>query len=274
MNENEAFRDRDAAGRAMAAALAHLRGADVVVLGLPRGGVPVAAQVARRLDAPLDVFVVRKLGVPGREELAMGAIASGGTTVLNREVVEALDLTAREIAQVAQRELEELHRRERAYRGDQPPRKLDGKTVVLVDDGLATGSTMAAAVRALREHAIGRLVVAVPVGSQQGCVALRELADELVCLRTPQPFRSVGEWYEDFRQLSDDDVRRLLAQAARGADDGAAVPEQLELMLDGSTLPGQLVVPAGAPGLVLFAHGSGSSHRSPRNQAVAAELHG
>lgn len=217
MNENEAFRDRDEAGRAMAAALAHLRGTDVVVLGLPRGGVPVAAQVARRLDAPLDVLVVRKLGVPGREELAMGAIASGGTTVLNREVVEALDLTAREIAQVAQRELEDLHRRERAYRGDQPPRKLDGKTVVLVD--------------------------------------------ELVCLRTPQPFRSVGEWYEDFRQLSDDDVRRLLAQAARGADDRAAVPEQLELMLGGTTLPGQLVVPAGAPGLVLFCSTCSTSAR-------------
>jgi putative phosphoribosyl transferase len=212
------FRDRDEAGRALAAGLAHLRGRDVVVLALPRGGLPVAAQVARALGAPLDVFVVRKLGVPGREELAMGAIASGGAIVLNRDVVAGLGLSERVIEQVVRRELAELRRREATYRADRRAREVAGRTVVLVDDGLATGSTMAAAAQALRERGVRRLVVAVPVGSPPACRALREFADEVVCLHAPEPFRAVGEWYRDFQQIGDEEVRRLLAGAAPPAE--------------------------------------------------------
>ncbi len=203
------FRHREDGGRALARALGHLSGG-VVVLGLPRGGVPVAAQVARALRAPLDAFVVRKLGLPGQEELAMGAIASGGALVLNRDVVDRLRLTAGEIERVAHREQAELRRREQAYRGDRPAPELQGKTVVIVDDGLATGSTMAAAAQALRQRGVGRLIVAVPVSSRRACHALREYADEVVCLHTPEPFVAVGYWYEDFGQLADEEVRRLL----------------------------------------------------------------
>jgi putative phosphoribosyl transferase len=269
------YRDREQAGRAVAAALEHLRGRDVVVLALPRGGVPVGAEVARELRAPLDVFVVRKLGVPGYEELAIGAIASGGVIVLNREVVEGLRLGREEIERVVARERAELRRRERAYRGERPAVEVKDRTAVLVDDGLATGSTMAAAAEALRRRDPGHLVVAAPVGSPRACRALRALADEVVCLAAPEHFRAVGEFYADFRQLSDADVRRLLAfagevQEGDSVDDAAR--EELELVLDGHSLGGQLTVPRHAGGLVVFAHGSGSSHRSPRNRQVAAAL--
>jgi putative phosphoribosyl transferase len=210
------FRDRAHAGRVLGE---HLREKyagtpNLLVLGLPRGGVPVSYEVARALDAPLDVFVVRKLGVPGHEELAMGAIASGGTRVLNESVVTALGLGDQEIARSAAVERAELERREHAYRGERGPVNAAGKTVILVDDGLATGSTMRAAVLALRAQRPERIVVAVPVAAAQTCEELRKDANDLVCLLTPAPFYAVGAWYEDFSPTSDEEVRRLLAAAA------------------------------------------------------------
>jgi predicted phosphoribosyltransferase len=186
---------------------------DVIVLGLPRGGVPVAFEVAQHLHAPLDVFLVRKLGVPGHEELAMGAIASGGTRVLNREVVDALNIPPRVIDAVAQREQQELERRERTYRDGNPPPEVRGKTVILVDDGLATGASMHAAIQGLREQEPAHIVVAVPTASPETCEAFEDEVDRIVCAETPQPFFGVGFWYENFSQTSDEEVRRLLTQA-------------------------------------------------------------
>ena len=207
------FADRSEAGRLLGERLSDLRGEDAVVLGLPRGGVPVAAEVAHALDAPLDVFVVRKLGAPGRPELAMGAIATGGVQVRNEGVVQQLGISAEAIDEVAADELRELRRREREYRGDRPPPELSGRVVLLVDDGLATGSTMLAAVQAVRQLGPRRLVVAVPVGARQSCDAVAEVADEVVCLRAPQDFMAVGFHYEDFSQTSDDEVREALEGA-------------------------------------------------------------
>jgi predicted phosphoribosyltransferase len=186
---------------------------DLVVLGLPRGGVPVAAEVARALNAPLDVFVVRKLGVPGHRELAMGAISSGGVRILNEEVVDGLGIPEGLIREVAAEEAEELERRERLYRHGRPPSAMRGKIALLIDDGLATGSTMRAAVAALRKLAPARIVVATPVGAAQTCAALRAEADEVVCLRIPEPFFAVGAWYEDFSQTTDREVEELLSEA-------------------------------------------------------------
>ncbi len=203
------FRDRRDAGRALAAELAHYAGRpDVVVLGLPRGGVPVAYEVARALHAPLDVFVVRKLGYPGQEELAMGAIASGGIRVLNPRV--ARDVSSEAIEAVAQRELSELERRERQYRGVRRPLEVRGRTVIVVDDGLATGSSMLAAVAALRRREPARIVVAVPVAAQLTCEVLGSHAEEVVCAATPEPFLAVGLWYEDFSQTTDEEIETLL----------------------------------------------------------------
>ena len=209
------FHDRRDAGRQLAAELGDYRDRDdLLVLGLPRGGVPVAYEVARALQAPLDVFVVRKLGAPGHEELAMGAIASGGARVLNRRVVEAYRLSEQDVQRVADREGVELARREQAYRGERPPLRIEGRTVILVDDGLATGATMRAAVVALREHGAERVVAAVPVSSVDTCAQFEDLVDEIVCARTPEPFVAVGVWYEDFSATSDDEVRQLLKDAS------------------------------------------------------------
>jgi len=209
------FRDRREAGRALASELRdYANRPDVLVLALPRGGVPVAFEVARALHAPLDVFLVRKLGLPGHEELAMGAIASGGVRVLNDDVVSALRLSPAEIDAVAAQEQRELERRERQYRDDRPPPDLRGRTVILVDDGLATGATMRAAVAALRRQGPARIVVAVPVGAAETCRDFGAEADEVVCARMPQPFYAVGLWYGDFSQTSDEEVRELLALAA------------------------------------------------------------
>ena len=212
------FRDRAEAGTLLAAQLGEYAGrADVLVLALPRGGVPVAAEVAHALGAPLDVYVVRKLGVPGQEELAMGAIATGGVRVLNDEVVRVLRVSEEVIDAVAAEEGQELERREREYRGDRPPPDVRGRIVILVDDGLATGSTMRAAVAALRRQGPARIVMAVPVGAPETCGEMQEEADEAVCARTPEPFYAVGLWYEDFSQTTDDEVRDLLrrGEAAR-----------------------------------------------------------
>ena len=208
------FRDRREAGRFLARELAaYANRPDVIVLALPRGGVPVGDEIAQALHAPLDVFLVRKLGVPGHEEYAMGAIASGGVSVLNEEVVQRLGISPYQIETVAAREQRELERRERAYRGERPPPEVSGRTVILVDDGLATGASMQAAVLALRRLQPARIVVAVPVAAPETCEQLREIADEVVCATTPEPFYAVGLWYEDFSQTSDEEVRALLAQA-------------------------------------------------------------
>jgi predicted phosphoribosyltransferase len=209
------FADRHEAGRLLGEALAkRLAGRDVLVLALPRGGVPVAYHVARALGAPLDVFIVRKLGVPGHEELAMGAIASGGVRVLNREVLDAIPIAQRAIDAVAEREERELQRRERDYRGARPPIDVRGKTVVIVDDGLATGSTMRAAVQALRKMAPSAIVVAVPVAASSTCEDFRREVEDVVCLRTPEPFQAVGLWYENFDQTTDEEVHDLLARGS------------------------------------------------------------
>lgn len=208
-----AFRDRADAGRVLAAELGHLAGdPSVVVLGLQRGGVPVAYEVARALGAPLDVLLVRKLGVPGQPELAMGAIASGGVRVLHQAVIDSLAIPPEVVEAVADREAAELSRRAQAYRADRPAIDVAGRTVVVVDDGVATGSTMRAAVAALRAQQAGRIVVAVPVGARETCQELAAQADELVCPSMPAPFHAVGQWYDDFRQTTDDEIRALLRE--------------------------------------------------------------
>jgi predicted phosphoribosyltransferase len=212
------FRDRRDAGRFLATKLtAHANRPDVLVLALPRGGVPVAAEVARALGAPLDVFLVRKLGVPGHEELAMGAIATGGVRVLNEEVVRALRIPTHVIDTVTAGEQAELSRRERLYRGARPPIDVRDRTVILVDDGLATGATMHAAVRALRQQRPARIVVAVPIAPPETCEELSKEVDEVICAVTPEPFYAVGLWYEDFSQTTDNEVRDLLARSAEQA---------------------------------------------------------
>jgi predicted phosphoribosyltransferase len=216
------FRDRAHSGRVLAERLRSYSGREnLLVLGLPRGGVPVAFEVARALGAPLDVFVVRKLGVPGHEELAMGAIASGGVRVLNDEVVEALAIDEETIARAAAAAAAELERRERAYRGERGPVEVAGRTVIVVDDGLATGSTMRAAVLALRAQEPERLVVAVPVAAERTCNELRADVDEIVCVLTPDLFQAVGLYYDDFSPTTDEDVRELLERAAAGAETAA-----------------------------------------------------
>jgi putative phosphoribosyl transferase len=207
------FVDRVDAGRKLARALAHLASERPIVLALPRGGAPVAYEVAQRLGAPLDVLVVRKLGTPGHEELAMGAIASGGVRVMNDDVVRITGIGRDSIAHAAMREQLELERRERAYRGDRPMFDVRGRTVILIDDGLATGATMRAAVRAVRQLEPRRVVVAVPVGAPESCAMIQSEVDELVCLERPEMLFGVGAWYEDFSQTRDEDVRRLLASA-------------------------------------------------------------
>ena len=209
---SERFDDRRGAGRLLAESLLdHAGGPDLVVLGLPRGGVPVAFEVAQRLQAPLDVFVVRKLGVPGHEELAMGAIASGGVMVINQDVVASARLTQAEVDRVAARELETLARQEQRYRGDRPARELTAMRTILVDDGLATGATMRAAVEALRRRGVASIVVAVPVAPRETCAALAREVDEAVCLLQPDPFTAVGLWYRDFSPVRDETVTDLLA---------------------------------------------------------------
>ena len=212
------FRDRRDAGRRLGRELARFAGRpDVLVLALPRGGVPVGFEIARALGAPLDVLVVRKLGAPGQEELALGAIASGGIRILDSDIVRTLGVTAGEIQEIQARETGELARRERAFRGHRPPVALEGRTVILVDDGVATGSTLLAAIAAVRQRGPAAIIVAVPVGPATTVERLGELADEVICLSTPSPFRAVGEFYEVFDQTDDEEVRRLLADEARVA---------------------------------------------------------
>ena len=209
------FKDREEAGRILAKELKeYANRPNVIVLALPRGGVPVASQVAEALNAPLDVFLVRKLGLPGHEELAMGAIASGGVRVLNEDVVQALNIPEAVIDAVAAREQQELKRRERAYRDGRPSPDLHGKTIILIDDGLATGSSMRAAVAGLKAQDAAKIVVAVPTAAPETCESFETEVDEIICASTPEPFYGVGLWYQDFSQTTDQEVRQYLAEAS------------------------------------------------------------
>jgi putative phosphoribosyl transferase len=208
------FEDRTQAGRLLGEALAeYAKRSDVIVLALPRGGVPVGFEVARMIDAPLDIILVRKLGTPGQEELAMGAIASGGVCVLNPDIVAVIDISQEAIEAVAATERQELERRERAYRGNKPPPTVENHCIILVDDGLATGASMLAAVSALRQRKPASIVVAIPVAPSDTVQRLKQEADDVVCLATPEPFSAVGRWYREFSQTSDDEVKSLLERA-------------------------------------------------------------
>jgi putative phosphoribosyl transferase len=262
------FADRHEAGRALGAKLMAYAGrSDLVVVGLPRGGMPVAFEVARMLGASLDVFTVRKLGVPGEEELAMGAVATGGTVVLNQDVVESLRIPRETIDRVVEEQKTEIARRERLYRNGRQPIDCAGRTVILVDDGLATGATMAAAAAAIGGRKPARVIIAAPVAALSTAENLRAAADELVFVETPESFFAIGQFYADFAPTTDEEVRRLLGGTAATDE-----PAGIEIPLDTATLAGDLMVPADARGIVLFAHGTGSSRHSPRNQFVARAL--
>ncbi|HUC38442.1 MAG TPA: phosphoribosyltransferase family protein [Acidimicrobiales bacterium] len=263
------FRDRKDAGRQLASRLEQLGLDRPVVLGMARGGVPVAFEISEALRAPLDVIVVRKLGHPSQPELGMGALAEGGVRVVNAPLVAQLHVPGTLIDKVAAREQTELERRLAAYRGDRPAVDVEGRTVVVVDDGLATGSTALAAVESLRRRGAKRVVLAVPVAPPAAVASLEDAADDVVCCEVTERFFGISEWYHDFRQVPDEEVVRLLVEAHAAA---AAVTTELEVPVPGARLPGELVVPAGATGLVVFAHGSGSSRSSPRNRAVASAL--
>ena len=210
------FKDRRDAGRKLAQKLsAYANRSDVIALALPRGGVPVAYEVALALNAPLDIFTVRKLGLPGHEELAMGAIASGGARVINQDVVRTFSIPQGVVEAVAKQELKELERRERAFRGDREMREIHDRTAILIDDGLATGASMQAALMGLRARDPARIVVAVPTAPLETCEAFQQLVDEMICATTPEPFYGVGQWYEDFSQVTDEQVQTLLEQASQ-----------------------------------------------------------
>ena len=273
------FADRIDAGRRLAERLAPLRDQDVVVLGLPRGGVPVAAEVAGALGAPLDVLVVRKLGVPHQPELAMGAIGEGGVVVLNDDVLALAGVGSADDAAVVQRERADLERRARRLRGARPRVPLAGRTAVVVDDGIATGATARAACAVARAHGAARVVLAVPACAPATARALRAEVDVLVVLETPEDFSAVGQVYADFRPVLDGEVLALLGRSAAlgalpaSADDQPPIrDEEVEVAVGPVRLSGHLTVPAHAVGVVVFAHGSGSSRHSPRNRYVAQVL--
>jgi putative phosphoribosyl transferase len=267
------FTDRMDAGRRLAEALRHVRGENPVVLGLPRGGVPVAFQVAQALGAPLDVIVVRKLGVPYHRELGYGAIGEGGVRVISDDIVRRSGVGRDELETVEHAEEAELARQAKRFRADRPRSAIGGRTVIVVDDGIATGSTAAAACEVVRAQGAARVVLAVPVAPPDAVAWLRTEADEVVCLSTPRAFRAVGEWYQDFSQTPDEEVVALLAQAAaRGDEDRAGDETEVAVDAGGVRLAGDLTLPLGTEEIVMFAHGSGSSRHSPRNRLVAAAL--
>ena len=279
------FRDRTEAGRQLAQLV--LRDGvgirDAVVLALPRGGVPVALEIARALAAPLDVIVVRKLGVPFQPELAMGAIGEGGVWVENREVMRSAGLHASDVEAVERHERVELERRARLYRGDRSRLDLRAKCVVIVDDGIATGSSARAACQVARALGATRILLAVPVASRHALTQLHDVCDDVICVEVPEPFYAVGEWYQDFSQTSDDQVVELLGRAddrteRREAKGPGAVPpardDEISFRSGRVRLTGRLTIPARPIGVVVFAHGSGSSRHSPRNRYVAGVLNG
>jgi len=269
------FRDRRDAGEQLAERVAYLAPERPIVLALPRGGVPVAAAVARRLRAPLDVLVVRKLGVPTHPELAMGAIGEEGARVLDPSTIGYANVDIDQVADVEAKERAELERRVVRYRGTSEPLSLSGRVVVIVDDGIATGSTALAAVQVARHRGAAGIVLAVPVISAASARELARHVDELVYVIAPADFVAVGQFYADFSQTSDDEVASVLRAAARAAGSAAptAVEETVEVVIDDVRLDGRLTIPEGARGIVLFAHGSGSSAQSPRNRRVADALH-
>jgi putative phosphoribosyl transferase len=287
------FRDRSDAGQRLGARLMHLSGEDLVVVGLPRGGVAVAAEVARILAAPLDVILVRKLGVPAQPELGMGAIGEGGARVINPDIVTFAHVSDADLALVEERERAELLRRARRYRGGRARLSLTGRTAVVVDDGVATGSTARAACEVAKAQGAKRVVLAVPVAPAAAAGQLAEDTDEFISLQAPGQFQAIGEWYDDFSQTTDEEVVSLLDRsdaaeapatgpqppvttpgepplAARGA---GGFDAEVEVLAGTAALPGHLTVPAPGAGIVVFAHGSGSSRRSPRNGYVARVLH-
>ncbi len=272
------FRDRSDAGRQLADAVARYGFDRPVVLALPRGGVPVGAEIADRLRAPLDVLIVRKLGCPGRPEFGIGAIAEGGVRILNERAIARLGITEQQIEAVAAAESAELTRRVRRYRGDRPAAPVRGRTAIVVDDGLATGFTARAALDVVRTQDPDEIVLAVPVGSADTVAELHGPADHVICLLTPSFFMAIGQWYADFRQVSDAEVTALLERHAATAGVSAARPSadtvtrEIAIPAGATTLPGTLSIPADPIGAVVFAHGSGSSRHSPRNVAVADQL--
>ncbi|MFD4143965.1 alpha/beta family hydrolase [Streptomyces sp. NPDC058572] len=276
------FVDRESAGDQLADAVLKLGLRDPVILGLPRGGVPVAARVARALGAPLDVIVVRKLGVPVQPELGFGAIGEGGVRILNEDVVRMAQVGQRQQAAVEEAERSVLERRLAQYRGHRSRVPVEGRTAVVVDDGVATGSTAAAACRVARAQGAARVVLAVPLAPADSVAWLRQEADDVVCLASPGDFGSVGRWYQDFSQTSDEEVGALLAEAAHDpTGPGSRTPDpegtagtdpEVVVRAAGVELSGDLSLPHDAPAIVAFAHGSGSSRHSPRNRAVAEDL--
>lgn len=271
------FDDRRDAGRRLGVLLARFIEERPVVVALPRGGVPVAAEVARAIGAPLDVLAVRKIGAPAEPEYGIGALAEDGTAVLDTASARHLGVTQEELDRIVEREGRRIRRAVDLFRGGRAPADVRGRTVIVVDDGVATGLTDLAAVRALRARGAARIVVAVPVGQAAALDMLRQEADEVVCHTVPRELMGVGHWYQDFSQVSDEDVLALLAEAgspAPAAPPAGATPAVRELVidLDGIRLRGDLGVPQGAKDLVIFAHGSGSSRLSPRNRAVARRL--
>jgi len=281
------FTDRDDAGRQLAARLGHLRGEPAVVLGLPRGGVPVAFQVARALGAPLDVIVARKLGVPWQPELAMGAVGEGGVRVVNRQVVDASGVTGEDLSAVAAREQAAVEARAALYRASWPRRPLDGRVAVVVDDGIATGATARAACQVARARGAARVVLAVPVAPRGWQARAGGDADQLVCVQQPSAFFAISQFYAAFPEVSDDEVVACLRGAAAWQHDGQAGPpgapgsagrpaggEEVEPVAGRVRLAGYLTVPQNAPEIVAFAHGSGSSRHSARNRHVARVLNG
>lgn len=275
------FHNRIEAGRRLAGELEHLRGQDLVIVGLPRGGVPVAFEVAVALDAPLDIILVRKLGLPGQTELAMGAIGEGGARVVDEDLVARAGVSAALLQAVEARERVELERRVERFRLGRPRLSLRGRTVVIVDDGIATGATARTACEVARAHGAARIVLAVPVAPVGWTLDIDGSADEFVCVQTPDPFISVGRFYFDFDQTTDDEVTACLDRAAArvlpstvpvAASEPGPVDEEVDIRIDGVRLRGHLNVPERATGLVVFAHGSGSSRHSPRNQMVAELL--
>ena len=268
------FRDRREAGRRLAEQLAGLRASSPLVLGLPRGGVPVAFEVANALGAPLDVLVVRKLGVPFQPELGMGAVGEDGVRVLNADVLRQAGVTETQLAAVEARERAEVEERAVELRRGRPAVPLQGRTVVIVDDGLATGGTARAAVQVARARGADRVILAVPVAPPETVAALRRDADDVVVVETPEPFFAIGGWYTDFSPTSDDEVVQLMARSGADRDGGGVSGADREVVISAERgeLPGRLTIPSGATGIVVFAHGSGSGRNSPRNQAVARAL--
>jgi putative phosphoribosyl transferase len=262
------FRDRADAGRRLARALEVLRSESPIVLGLPRGGVCVALEVARALDAPLDVWVVRKLGAPIHEELGMGAVAEGGEVFVDPEIVDSVGASAADVQRVIAKKSAEVDERRRLYRGERPPPAVTGRTVVLVDDGIATGGTARAALRAIRKKNPARLVFAAPVGSSETVRSLEEEADQVVCLAPRDDLVAVGLWYDDFRAVTDDTVLEILRDAWKLE----VHEEACKIELVDAVLNGDLLLPEHPRGVVLFAHGSGSGRASPRNRVVAAAI--